>query len=234
MQAACDNKNIGYDQGQRGTLYTAAEKVGFDCSKVSVKCETDCSALVRVCLAYAGIKVSNFNTTTEAKTLLASDAIVEMTGDKYQKSSDYLTRGDILVTKTQGHTVVVLSDGAKAEETEENALALGDRDLRKGCKGDDVANLQYSLIALGIDLPKYGVDGDFGSETERGVKEFESIFELDEDGVFSGADAKVLLTALGNKDEPPKETWALIIVGEHDELLAIQKGYGGRLEKTLG
>ena len=37
-----------------------------------------------------------------------------MKGTKYQNSPDYLRRGDILVTKTQGHTVVVLSNGKYA------------------------------------------------------------------------------------------------------------------------
>ena len=52
MEGACANSNIGYDQYQRDTLYKAAQNVGFDCGAVQEKCETDCSALVRVCVAY--------------------------------------------------------------------------------------------------------------------------------------------------------------------------------------
>lgn len=114
MQYACDNKHIGYDQGQRLTLYNEAKQYGFNCSKVTKNCETDCSALVRVCCAYAGIMVSNFRTTNEANILLKSGYFVEMKGTKYQNSSDYLRRGDILVTKTQGHTVIVLTNGKYA------------------------------------------------------------------------------------------------------------------------
>ena len=58
MEMACDNPHIGYDQNQRLTLYKAADPYGFDCGKVTVDCETDCSALVRVCCAYAGIMLS--------------------------------------------------------------------------------------------------------------------------------------------------------------------------------
>ena len=36
--------------------------------------------------------------------------------DKYCKASDYLLRGDILVTKTQGHTVIVLDNGPKSSQ----------------------------------------------------------------------------------------------------------------------
>lgn len=115
MQYACDNKHIGYDQGQRLTLYNEAKQYNFNCSKVTKNCETDCSALVRVCCAYAGIMVSNFRTTNEASILLKSGYFEEMKGNKYQESPDYLRRGDILVTKTQGHTVVVLSNGKYAK-----------------------------------------------------------------------------------------------------------------------
>lgn len=116
MQFACNNKHIGYDQSQRLTLYNIAEKVGFNCSKVTTNCETDCSALVRVCCAYAGIMLPNFTTSNEGKTLLNSGEFIELTDTKYTTKPDYLMRGDILVTKTQGHTVVVLNDGPKTEK----------------------------------------------------------------------------------------------------------------------
>ena len=55
MKRAISNNKIGYDQYQRNTLYNLAAKVGFDPGQVKTACETDCSALVRVCFAYAGI-----------------------------------------------------------------------------------------------------------------------------------------------------------------------------------
>lgn len=114
-QAACDNSKIGYDQYQRDTLYELSAPYGYDASKVKTNCETDCSALVRVCCAYAGIKLPNFNTSNEASVLLASGAFKELTGSKYTTQSAYLKRGDILVTKTKGHTEIVISNGSKAE-----------------------------------------------------------------------------------------------------------------------
>lgn len=119
MQFACANKNIGYDQGQRLTLYNVSKEVGFNCSKVTKKCETDCSALVRVCCAYAGISLPNFRTSDEASVLLKSGAFVELKGVKYTDSQLYLRRGDILVTRTQGHTVVVLENGSKSDTNNE-------------------------------------------------------------------------------------------------------------------
>lgn len=117
MQAACDNPNIGYDQNERNDLYSVSKLVGFNPGAVKSKVETDCSALVRVCCAYAGIMLPNFYTGDQPKTMLDSGKFDELTGSKYQNSSDYLKRGDVLVTKTKGHTVVVLSDGPLAGAT---------------------------------------------------------------------------------------------------------------------
>lgn len=201
MEYACDNKHIGYDQGQRLTLYTVSKPLGFDCSKVKTNCETDCSALVRVCCAYAGIDLPNFRTTTEASALLKSGAFEELTGKEYTDSSARLRRGDILVTKTQGHTVVVLSNGSKAEVAPVPEYHLGDRELRNGDKGDDVRELQEALIKLGWIFPQFGADGDFGAETEVNVKGFQASAGLPETGIFDADTAEALKTALGGHVE---------------------------------
>ena len=115
MQKACDNNDIGYSQGTRNTLYNDIKDKGFDPSKTSKAVNTDCSALVRVCVNYAGITVGDFITSGEASALVKTGQFEKLTTDKYCKSSDYLMKGDILVTRTKGHTVVVLTDGRKAE-----------------------------------------------------------------------------------------------------------------------
>lgn len=116
-KAACDNPHIGYDQWQRLTLYNEAQKVGFDLAKVAIPCETDCSALVRVCCAAAGIDVRNFDTSTEASALLATGEFDELTGRQYTQSGNSLRMGDILVTATgKGHTEIVVSNGPYAEQ----------------------------------------------------------------------------------------------------------------------
>ena len=110
MERACKNNLIGYDQDQRLTLYSAAKNVGFDPGKVTVACETDCSALVRVCLAYAGIKVEDFYTGNEVDAIMATGKFTRIPAAQLT-SSAYAKRGDILVTRTKGHTVVVLDNG---------------------------------------------------------------------------------------------------------------------------
>lgn len=184
MQWACDNKHIGYDQGGRLTLYNTAKPLGFNCKAVTTDCETDCSALVRVCCAYSGIDLPNFRTPTEPEALLNSGAFVELTGSKYTDQSLYLGRGDILVTRTQGHTVVVLSNGSKFEGTIVKPIeyVLGCRIITYGMEGADVKVMQSMLIELGYDLGRWGADGDFGDATELALKKFQSDAGIDVDG----------------------------------------------------
>lgn len=119
MRAACNNPAIGYDQGQRNTLWKVAEPLGFDCSKVTTPCECDCSSLVRVCLAFAGIKTKDFNSVSGPSRILDTGDFIELTDEKYTTQSAYLCTGDILCTKTKGHMAVILNDGPKADRDPE-------------------------------------------------------------------------------------------------------------------
>ena len=133
MEWACESDQIGYDQYQRNTLYNELKLYAFEKYYLSKAVETDCSALVRVCLAFAGIDVpADFYTASMAKTMLATGEIVEMAGSKYTDSADYLGRGDILVTKTKGHTVVVLTDGEKYEGAASVVEPEGDLKVKPG------------------------------------------------------------------------------------------------------
>lgn len=115
MKAACENENIGYSQKNRNTLYKLVEPYGFDCGDADEPCECDCSSLVRVCLAFAGIEVNDFNTSTEPKRLLDTGEFEEMVGEEYTDSPNKLKLGDILVTRTKGHTAIVMNDGSDPE-----------------------------------------------------------------------------------------------------------------------
>lgn len=103
MRAACSNENIGYDQSQRTTVITQLKAVGT-LGRINTKCEADCSSLVRACvIEAAGKDPGNFNTSTEKTTLLNTKLFFEQ---KFTFPSE-LRQGDILVTKTKGHTVIV-------------------------------------------------------------------------------------------------------------------------------
>lgn len=100
MKRACNNANIGYDQaGRLGILQHTTLS--------NVKTECDCSSLVRQCFIEAtGIDPGNFTTETEKTAITKTNLAVSQV---YTKDFG-LCRGDILVTKTKGHTAIV-TDG---------------------------------------------------------------------------------------------------------------------------
>jgi len=200
MKAACANPHIGYDQAQRNTLYAVARALGFDLDAVGVDTETDCSALVRVCCEHAGIHTAiAFTTLNLVKVLLATGAFDQLTDDRYETESTYLCAGDILCTKTQGHTAVVLTDGPKAGQAPP-VHALGDRILRKGARGADVVELQAALSRLGY---KPGAaDGDFGPATQAAVVAFQTAAQLGADGEYGPKSHKALKAALEAQGKP--------------------------------
>ena len=105
MLQGCENDNIGYCQGHRTTVIEQLRKSG-SLSKISTKTEADCSSLVRACCIQAGFDPGNFNTSTEVSALKATGQFMEPIT---VTSGTKLYNGDILVTKTKGHTVAVVS-----------------------------------------------------------------------------------------------------------------------------
>ena len=55
--------------------------------------------------------------------------------------------------------------------------------LKRGAKGADVKALQNALIKAGVSVGKYGADGSFGADTEKGVRAFQSARGLEVDGI---------------------------------------------------
>ena len=182
MKSACDNPYIGYDQYQRWSLRTQVKDRGFDPLMAAQPCETDCSALVWVCCAHAGIIIpdyKSFNTYTEPQMLMDTGEFEELPGTDFTDSPDRLMIGDILVTAVRGHTVVVLNDGDRASADKPD----GHPTLKRGATGKDVKRLQRLLMNYGCGLHQWGADGDFGAETERTVKCFQAAHDLEVDGV---------------------------------------------------
>ena len=222
MQSACDNANIGYDQYQRQTLYNLVKPLGYDPAKANKKCETDCSALVRVCCCYGGIMVGDFNTESEVRVLMATGEFVELTGSKYTSQSDYLGIGDILVTRKKGHTVVVLSNGPKYDGAlTSEPRKLGERILREGDEGEDVEEMQQRLDWIGFHPGE--IDGIFGTKTKMAVKDLQTRAGIEVDGEF-GPDSYAALVAFeaGVPDEPTPTGDVLISGGN----AFIRKGPG--------
>ena len=122
MEMACKNESIGYAQGTRNTLWNDVKNNHFNPSKTTKAVNTDCSALVCVCCAYAGIptrylQIGNNSLTTRTikNYLIQSGEFDALTDKEYLTSDKYLLRGDILLY--EGHHVVVnLDDGIYANK----------------------------------------------------------------------------------------------------------------------
>ena len=98
MQRACNNVNVGYSQSDR----YAVLRDGTASTKPT---NADCSSLVRQCIKEAsGKDTGDFTTANEASVLEASGLFKPRI---VYSASTALYTGDVLVTKTKGHTVVV-------------------------------------------------------------------------------------------------------------------------------
>lgn len=127
MIRACENNNIGYDQSERLGII----KYG---TNSSVKTECDCSSLVRQCVIEGtGKDPGNFTTANE-KTMLQNTRLFENAISV--TSSTVMYNGDILVTKTKGHTAIIVSGN-------ERQLQTVNKD--KYLRGIDVSKYQTSI-----------------------------------------------------------------------------------------
>lgn len=100
MYNACGNPNIGYDQYNR--LGVVTHGIG-----TTTPTECDCSSLARQCVREAtNVDPGNFTTASEKPKLMATGLFDNL--GQY-RSGMKLYKGDILVTCTKGHTVIVTS-----------------------------------------------------------------------------------------------------------------------------
>ncbi len=84
---------------------------------------------------------------------------------------------------------MALSNPRFRYNTQLKSAATNSPALKKGSKGQGVHVLQFALLDLGYKLPKstgganFSPDGDFGSETEAAVQDFQRKNQLKDDGV---------------------------------------------------
>ena len=203
-EAACDNPNIGYDQGGRNTLNDKAKAVGYDLSSITQKCECDCSSLMHVCAIAGGANLeygsNGYTTSTMVRAFVASGDYIKLTDSKYLTGDTYLRRGDILV-KEGSHTAMALEDGTLSEPSADVYqpdlvrvhYAVRMPMLMKGMTGSDVWAMQQLLLAKGYDLPRWGDDGDFGAETERALSAMQSDGCMEPSGICEKSSWGLLL-----------------------------------------
>lgn len=211
MEHACKNDLIGYDQNQRNTLWNKAKLGEYDPAKVYSKCETDCSALVCVCCAYAGVNPSilfrsgNSLTTASLRSALISSGLFTcMTDTKYTKKDSYLLRGDILLCEGH-HVAVALSNGSNANNyihadlVEDIMIITGSLTVAEALSKTVTISVSYnSTHALVKPVQKYlkaiglyagNVDGVYGKKTAAAVKEYQKKIvkasTINQDGIIT-------------------------------------------------
>ena len=213
-ERAVANNDIGYDQSQNRTLWNNVKDKGYDPAKTTKAVETDCAELGALCAQYAlektgkNVVVADSYSASLINNLVKTGYFKKLTADKYTNQDSYLLRGMIQATRTKGHVWIILSNGSKASLKEfygnnvtvtEKPLTFGDRTLRNGSEGEDVAQLQSYLIQLGYDCGSWGADGDFGDATEIAVKEFQTDNKLEVDGIVGPMTYAALEAALRDK-----------------------------------
>lgn len=193
MKIACNNPRLGYSQNDRESIY----KHGID-TKEPANC--DCSSLVKeVTEEASGKKIPNFNTESEVE-------VLEKTG-LFEKPITYkkgvtLYDGDVIVTKTKGHTAIIVSGMPRTNPFAEPLTNVTSEATakREGCKnyiskGEGVQWVQYELcqhqFQTEIDSCG-GIDGECGKGTVLCIKDFQRLKGLEVDGICGSKTRAVL------------------------------------------
>ena len=121
MIDACNNDYIGYDQSNRNVV--SVVKYYGSMSAIREYCETDCANLVRGCIWEAtGRDIGDFYTGNEASVLENSGLFEKRFS---VSSSSQLYNGDVLVTKSKGHTVIVVSGRPRSGSSSSGSSSSG-------------------------------------------------------------------------------------------------------------
>lgn len=155
-EAGCANDKIGYSQSGRNTLYTYASEVGYDLSKVTTLCNTDCSAFMTVCAIAGGANISygtNAPTTTNMRTRFKqSGNYTVLTDSKHTTMTDYLKRGDILVCEGD-HTVMVLENGSGEPDYSGGSTSVTPtRSIRTYSLDTQITNITSSAATIKLNV----------------------------------------------------------------------------------
>lgn len=169
MTIACNNPNIGYNQARRLDIIKAGTHATSPTS-------CDCSSLVRQCVRESGIEVGNFTTANEAAVLVGTGQFEKLV---YTKGSQ-LYLGDILVTKTKGHTVIVTSGTTR--KTDSVAIPT----VKMGTRGSNARLLQHNLNQCGYALEE---DGIFGKLSTAALVRWQNANGLTADGIYGAKSA---------------------------------------------
>lgn len=184
MKAACNNKNIGYSQNDRDDI----TRNGID-TKEPTNC--DCSSLVgEVVREASGKNIPDFYTGNEVEVLEKTGLFEPV---RPYKAGTTLYDGDVIVTKTKGHTAIVVEGMPRTNPFSEPLTNVTSKANAKltGCKdyissGEGVQWVQYELCRQGYQTridDAGGIDGKCGIITVDCIKAFQIKKVLEVDGI---------------------------------------------------
>ena len=129
--------------------------------------------------------------------------IVDSTNELIKNNSEFnnVKKDDVVTTlkNAEEGKNKILSDFYKLVQSKKELKNL--KGIESSIPADkDVELLQIALQFLGFLLPKWGVDGKFGPETELAVKEFQKKYDLTDDGSMDSEDLTKLFSILVLKD----------------------------------
>ena len=183
LKQICADPNYGYDQDQRLTGLAAIRKNG---GKVSgAKGEFDCSSLTAAIYILAGLTdISPALTTRSLKdALVKSGKFIAYEDTAHLKTTDDADEGDIYLS--EGHHVVIVVEHNRIK----NPYVEPTTTVEFGETGVGVRWVQWELVRVGYNIK---IDGEFGSKTDKAVREFQKTESLTVDGQVGPKTRKAL------------------------------------------
>lgn len=178
---AAENNNIGYDQYQRLTYFDALSKADWNPSKITTKCETDCTASTAANVIATGYQLGiksleevspKLYSGNIRKGLMATGEFDTLTASKYLTSDKYLLPGDILLY--ENHHAAINLDTGSALTTSSSTVTKPSSQVTKPSTTTSSSN-------------KITVDGEWGKATTRAAQR---VFSTTIDGIVSRQMAK--------------------------------------------
>lgn len=223
-RAAANNNKIGYNQAKRTSFWFELEKVGYDPSKITTKCDSDCSAGVSAIVKAVGYilnkpklkELAITNYTGSMRPNYKAVGFDVLTDGKYLASDKYLVPGDILLNEKH-HTCINLDYGESVkpkpkegwqEDTKGWWYQYADGTYPKSC-WKTIKGKEYYFKA----------DGYMASDEYIKSSDYETngkLYYVDKDGVWDGKvykweqDSKGWWLAQVKGKWYPKSQWAKI------------------------
>lgn len=197
---AANNDNIGYNQNQRYSYWTQLQNAGFFPANITVPCDSDCSAGVIANTRAVGyllninpLKNINASYTGNMRAGYAAAGFQVLTDGKYLTSNAYLMPGDILLNDID-HTCVNLGIGSKSGYSPSGSGGGAADEGASEYNNSRLTTKEIQTILKAVGWPNLAVDGSYGPKTIATVKEFQTLYGLQADGITGPATTQVLDT----------------------------------------